>query len=301
MAVLRIAFLSSAVLELFSALGVAMVAAYVGFHLLGTLGFGTWGRTLSLGEGLFILLLAPAFFEPLRELSAVWHDRAAGEAALASLARLREGGVALPGAASTGERPGPQVGMPGAPAVRVQGLCFSHAGEAAFFDRYDLRVAAGEHVALMGPSGSGKTTLLSLIAGLLPAQRGEIQIGGVPLSDETAAGLRARMAWMGQKPHVFAGSVQANVALGRAGVQTAQVEAAMRFVALDGVAQARPGVALGEGGGGLSGGEAVRLALARVAAQPGADLLLVDEPTAHLDSETAERVADLMHWRAARR
>jgi ATP-binding cassette subfamily C protein CydD len=291
MAVLRIAFLSSAVLELFSALGVAMVAAYIGFHLLGTLGFGTWGRTLSLGEGLFILLLAPAFFEPLRELSAVWHDRAAGEAALASLARLSEGGVALPGAVPAGEGP---VGTPGAPAVRVHGLCFSHAGEAAFFNHYDLRVAAGEHVALMGPSGPGKTALLSLIAGLVPAERGEILIGGVPLSDDTAAALRARMAWMGQKPHVFAGSVQANVALGRPGVQMAQVEAAMRFAALDGVAQARPGVALGEGGGGLSGGEAVRLALARVAAQPGADLLLVDEPTAHLDSETAERVADAL-------
>jgi ATP-binding cassette subfamily C protein CydD len=291
MAVLRIAFLSSAVLELFSALGVAMVAAYVGFHLLGTLGFGTWGRTLSLGEGLFILLLAPAFFEPLRELSAVWHDRAAGEAALASLARLSEGGVALPGAVPAGE--GPR-GPAGAPAVRVHGLCFSHAGEAALFDHYDLRVAAGEHVALMGPSGSGKTALLSLIAGLMPAERGEILIGGVPLSDQTAAALRARMAWMGQKPHVFAGSVQANVALGRAGVQTAQVEAAMRFAALEGVAQARPGVALGEGGGGLSGGEAVRLALARVAAHPGADLLLVDEPTAHLDGETAERVVDAL-------
>jgi ATP-binding cassette subfamily C protein CydD len=293
MAVLRIAFLSSAVLELFSALGVAMVAAYIGFHLLGTLGFGTWGRTLSLGEGLFILLLAPAFFEPLRELSAVWHDRAAGEAALASLARLSQGGVALPGVAS-GEQPELPGGTPGAPAVRVHGLCFTHAGEAAFFDRYELRVAAGEHVALMGPSGSGKTALLSLIAGLVPAQRGEILIGGVPLSDATAAALRARMAWMGQKPHVFAGSVQANVALGRAGVQTAQVEAAMRFAALAGVAQARCGVALGEGGGGLSGGEAVRLALARVAVHPEADLLLVDEPTAHLDSETAERVVDAL-------
>lgn len=293
MAVLRIAFLSSALLELFSALGVAMVAAYVGFHLLGTFGFGTWGRTLSLGEGLFILLLAPAFFEPLRELSAVWHDRAAGAAALASLARLSRGGVALPGVPS-GEQPELPVGPPGAPAVRVQGLCFSHAGEAAFFDHYELRVAAGEHVALMGPSGSGKTALLSLIAGLVPAERGEILIGGVPLSDQTAAALRARMAWMGQKPHVFAGSVQSNVALGRAGVRTAQVEAAMRFCALDGVAQARPGVALGEGGGGLSGGEAVRLALARVAAQPGADLLLVDEPTAHLDGETAERVVDAL-------
>ena len=295
MAVLRIAFLSSAVLELFSALGVAMVAAYVGFHLLGTFEFGTWGRPLSLGEGLFILLLAPAFFEPLRELSAVWHDRAAGEAALASLDRLAHGGVALPGASAAPGRPESPPGSGGvAPSVRVRGLCFSHAGEDAFFENYELRVAAGEHVALMGPSGSGKTALLSLIAGLVPAQRGEIQIGGVPLADDTVAALRERMAWMGQKPHVFGASVQANVALGRTGVQAAQVEAAMRFAALDGVAQARPGIALGEGGSGLSGGEAVRLALARVAAHPDADLLLVDEPTAHLDSETAERVADAL-------
>ena len=88
MAVLRIAFLSSAVLELFAALGVAMVAVYVGFHLLGHLNFGAWGRRLSLTEGLFILLLAPAFFEPLRELSSVWHDRASGEAAMEPWIRL---------------------------------------------------------------------------------------------------------------------------------------------------------------------------------------------------------------------
>ena len=85
MRVLRIAFLSSAVLELFSALGVAMVAVYIGFHLLGVLRFGAWGQALSLGQALFVLLLTPAFFEPLRELSAVWHDRAAGEAALERL------------------------------------------------------------------------------------------------------------------------------------------------------------------------------------------------------------------------
>ena len=102
MAVLRIAFLSSAVLELFSALGVAMVAVYVGFHLLGYLEFGGWGRRLSLGEGLFVLLLAPAFFEPLRELAAVWHDRAAGEAALDALALLSHDGVPLPGGAAGG-------------------------------------------------------------------------------------------------------------------------------------------------------------------------------------------------------
>lgn len=311
MAVLRIAFLSSAVLELFSALGVAMVATYVGFHLLGTFGFGSWGRDLSLGQGLFILLLAPAFFEPLRELAAVWHDRAAGQAALASLQGLSRGGVALPGADSdadaaagegtlksasgTGTGTGTVVASDsGAPAVRLQGLCFAHAGEAALFEDFDLQIAAGEHIALTGASGSGKTALLSLIAGLLPADRGSIRIGRQSLCAANAALLRERMAWMGQKPHVFAGSVQSNVALGRPGIDGQQVERAIRFAELGAVAGARPGMALAEGGGGLSGGEAVRLALARVAAHPGADLLLVDEPTAHLDSETAERVIDAL-------
>jgi len=292
MAVLRIAFLSSAVLELFSALGVAMVAAYVGFHLLGTFEFGSWGRRLDLAEGLFILLLAPAFFEPLRDLSAVWHDRAAGEAALDSLDRLARGGVPLPGANAQAQSP--QVFPEEPPDVQVRGLFFAHPGERALFEDLDLRVAPGEHVALMGPSASGKTALLSLLAGLLPAGRGEIAIGGVPVSDRAIGGLRARIGWMGQRPHVFAGSVESNVALGRPGVRAGEVESAMRFASLDEVAQAHPSSTLGEGGTGLSGGEAVRLALARMAVQPGADLLLVDEPTAHLDSQTADRVADAL-------
>lgn len=294
MSVLRIAFLSSAVLELFSALGVAMVAAYVGFHLLGSLGFGTWGRTLSLGEGLFVLLLAPAFFEPLRELSAVWHDRAAGEAALQALDGLQQNTLPLPGASASLKRAATGAAS-AAPAVAVHGLHFSWPGEpTSVFDGLELRVAAGEHIALAGPSGSGKTALLSLLAGLVPAARGEISIGGVALTDHTVAALRQRMAWMGQAPHVFAGSVEANVALGREDVGTPRVAEAMRFASLDAVAQAHPGTALGEGGRGLSGGEAVRLALARIAVHPHADLLLVDEPTAHLDSETAARVADAL-------
>ena len=292
MAVLRIAFLSSALLELFSALGVAMVAAYVGFHLLGTLGFGAWGRQLSLGEGLFVLLLAPAFFEPLRELSAVWHDRAAGEAALQSLEQLQRSELPLPGANIPVRTATGAAGA--APVVAIHGLRFAWPGEQALFDGYDLRVAAGEHVAITGASGSGKTALLSLLAGLLPAAAGEISIGGVPLSDRTVSALRQRMAWMGQKPHVFAASIEANVALGRADIDTPQVMTAMRFASLDTVAQAHPTVAMGEGGSGLSGGEAVRLALARIAVHTHADLLLVDEPTAHLDTETAERVADAL-------
>lgn len=291
MAVLRIAFLSSAVLEFFSALGVAMVAVYVGFHLLGYLEFGSWGQRLNLGEALFVLLLAPAFFEPLRELAAVWHDRAAGEAALDALALLSHDGVPLPGGAAGGADEGRSDGPP---AVSVSGLEFNHAGEASLFRGFALELGAGEHVALIGPSGSGKTVLLSLLAGLLPAPRGDIAIGGVPLTESSAATLRRRIGWMGQRPHVFAGPLAANVALGRAGVGRDEVRAALRLAALEPLALARPGAALGEGGSGLSGGEAARLALARLAADPQADLLLVDEPTAHLDEETAARVVDAL-------
>jgi ATP-binding cassette subfamily C protein CydD len=280
------------VLELFSALGVAMVAAYIGFSLLGTFNFGSWGGKLSLGEGLFILLLAPAFFEPLRELAAVWHDKAAGQAGLAALADLADGGVAMPGSGA----PAIAVTMHHAtpPAVQLQQLQFAHAGEAPLFDGLDLQLRPGDHVALLGASGTGKSTLLSLIAGLLPADGGAIRIAGVALDDATVAGLRQRMAWMGQRPHVFAASVSQNVTLGRAEADAGGVGAALRLAELAGVSQAQPGVMLGDGAQGMSGGEAVRLALARVAIHPHADLLLVDEPTAHLDSETAARVTDAL-------
>ena len=292
MAVLRIAFLSSAVLELFSALGVAMVAAYIGFSLLGTFNFGSWGSRLTLEQGMFILLLAPAFFEPLRELAAVWHDKAAGEAGLAGMVELAEGGVALPGSGK------PVVAAPASPAappaVQLQQLGYAHPGEAPLFDGFNLQVHAGEHVALLGASGAGKSTLLSLIAGLLPVDSGAIRIGGVPLNDDTANMLRQRMAWMGQRPHVFAASVSRNVTLDRADADPARVDDALRLADMASVAQAQPTVMLGDGGQGLSGGEAVRLALARVAVHPHADLLLVDEPTAHLDRETAARVTDAL-------
>lgn len=298
MAVLRIAFLSSAVLELFAALGVAMVAVYIGFHLLGQLDFGAWGKRLTLGQGLFILLLAPAFFEPLRELSSVWHDKAAGDAALNALDRLSAQGLLLPDAAEGQTISHPLAApMPqcAAPAVEIRGLRFSYSATGApVLDGYDLHVAAGERVAIVAPSGIGKSTLLSLIAGMVSAQGGDILIGGVRLSAGTVAALRTRMVWIGQKPHVFAGSVRANVALGRADVSAADVMSALRFASLDGVPQAHPGVGLGEGGGGLSGGEAVRLALARAAVDSCADLLLVDEPTAHLDSVTAQLVSDAL-------
>ena len=298
MRVLRIAFLSSASLELFSALAVARVAVYVGFHLLGQIGTaGTWGARLSLGEGLFILLLAPAFFEPLRDLAAAWHDRAAGEAALASLEALGRPGQGLPGALaeSAGEAlPAGATPVTRPPEVLMRAVVFAHPGEAPVFDGLDLRIAPGEHVAIMGPSGAGKTSLLALLAGLVVPAQGEVVIAGRPMDAAQAAALRGRMAWIGQRPHVFAGTVRDNIALGRAGVGREAVARALRLAALDAVAQASPDGGLGEGGLGLSGGERVRLALARAMARPGADLLLADEPTAHLDPVTAEQVAEAL-------
>ncbi|MEP7457535.1 thiol reductant ABC exporter subunit CydD [Phyllobacterium sp. SB3] len=297
MAVLRIAFLSSAVLELFAALGVAMVAVYIGFHLLGQLEFGAWGQRLSLLEGLFILLLAPAFFEPLRELSAVWHDRASGEAAIEALDRLSVPGVDMPGGL-IGTHPGQC--SAGTASVEIKELTFSHAGsERPLFGRFNLDVRMGEHIALLGTSGSGKSTLLSLIAGLAPCTAGTIRIGNTLLDGNSSETLRKRMAWIGQKPHIFAGTVSDNICLHRIDLDNGDIEAALRIASLQNVANAKRHNYLGEGGSGLSGGEIRRLALARAAINRDADIILADEPTAHLDRITAYDIVDRLQAMAA--
>lgn len=300
MRVLRIAFLSSAVLELFSALGVAMVAVYIGFHLLGTLNFGAWGDKLGLGQAMFVLLLAPAFFEPLRDLSAVWHDRAAGEAALQTLQSMQAQSMQIVGAQHAAEAsPVDEQSWPGQPvSVSVSGLKVQAPGSDSSLAPLSLHIQAGEHVALWSPSGSGKSVLLAQIAGLLPVQQGRIEIDRQTLEAGSATQLRRRMAWLGQSPHVFAGSAARNIALGRSSVGPEQIAEATQLAALDEALEHRPGASLGEGGAGLSGGEVVRLALARMAAQTRAGLLLVDEPTAHLDPETAAQITQSLRHMA---
>jgi len=290
MAVLRIAFLSSAVLELFAAIGVAMTAIYIGFHLLGALDFGAWGTRLSLSEGLFILLLAPAFFDPLRELSAVWHDKAAGDAALQALDRLAGSGV--PSAqplSSVGRREQ----ATGPLAVDIEQLRFTHlSGNAPVFRAFDLSIAPGEHVAVMGPSGSGKSTLLALLAGLAAPDSGHVRIAGAAGKMLCLEALRARTGWIGQKPHIFAGSLSANVSLKRKDIGADAIRTALDIARLGSVAAAQGHRPIGDGGRGMSGGEALRLAVARAAANTHAGFILADEPTAHLDRDTADAVTD---------
>ncbi|WP_183861048.1 MULTISPECIES: thiol reductant ABC exporter subunit CydD [unclassified Rhizobium] len=282
MAVLKIAFLSSAVLELFAALGVALVAVYVGFSLLGEIRFGAWAGGLDLTSGLFVLLLAPAFFEPLRELSAVWHDRAAGEAAMKAIDALNVEGLQLPTATDA-----PAVAPAGA--IRLANVGFRYGKDSnAAIDGFDLSVRAGEHVALLGPSGSGKSTLLALIAGHVTGDTGSVTIDGQPVSPA----LHDKIAWVGQKPHIFAGTIAGNISLGRPNVSMQSVAEALNLAKLNRFARSHARRPLGDGGVGVSGGEALRLAIARAACNAEACIVLADEPTAHLDAETASEITE---------
>ncbi len=173
-----------------------MVAIYIGFHLLGTLQFGAWGHKLTLGEGLFILLLAPAFLSRCAIFSAVLHDRAAGEAAIA-LESLTHHTMPVVGEGGSAEV------ARCAPSVTLRDVGFRYSGGPVVLEGFSLDIAAGEHIALLAPSGYGKSTLLALIAGLAAPQAGEITIGDTLLEPRTAVALRKRMSWVGQKPHIL--------------------------------------------------------------------------------------------------
>jgi ATP-binding cassette subfamily C protein CydD len=289
MGVLRIAFLSSAVLELFAALGVALVAVYIGFNLLGYFNFGTWGGRLTLAEGLFVLLIAPEYFQPLRDFAAAYHDRAAALAASREVGRVLEyRGPALVGTGGAATRSGRTP-----PAIALEGVSL-RLGEQKAPVLHDLwlSIGPGEHVALVGPSGSGKSMILGLMAGLIAASDGVVRCAGAPLSDATADAWRARLAWLSQRPSFVKGSVLSNLALGWSRPDPARLARAIRRAAAGDVIAKLPrglSTAIGEWGQGVSGGEAHRLALAR-AALADADVVLADEPTEHLDDDTAAAV-----------
>ena len=288
MAVLRVAFLSSTVLELFAAIGVAMVAVYVGFSLLGALSFGSWGTPLSPETGIFLLLLAPEFFQPLRDLAAAWHDKAAADALLEEVAAFfADPGQPLPG---RGARVLP---LSGPAAVSLRG-CRLPSGKSL----PEITIQRGERVAIVGPSGSGKTSILRLMAGLILPDQGEVRVAGQLLSASNADAWRARLGWMPQAPHFLKGSLCANLTLGRQG----DLDHAIATAAASDVVKTLPrglNTRLGETGGGLSGGEARRMTLAR-AILSAPDLILADEPTADLDAVTAQLVTEGLLAEAAR-
>lgn len=277
MGTLRVAFLSSAVLEFFAAVAIALVAIYVGFGLLGYVAFGP-APALTLFSGLFVLLLAPEFFQPLRALAQHYHDRAAALAAAADLADLLERPAPAPAP------PARRHAAPGA--VALQGVHVAFPGRGPVLAGVDLALAPGERVVVVGPSGAGKSTLLHVVAGLVGVDAGEVRVDG------RAAVVPGAVGWLGQRPFLARASVADNIRLGRPGASDAEVAAAARAADVDEFLGRLPaGLAsrVGERGHGLSGGQAQRVALAR-AFLSEARVLCLDEPTASLDAASEARV-----------
>lgn len=287
MAVLRLAFLSSTVLELFSAIGVAMVAVYVGFLLLGQIDFGYWAAPLTPTEGIWLLMLAPTFFEPLRELAAAWHDKAAADAVTDELDTLEARGLLpLPGGKARA------TALNGAAHIRTRSCGIKAAEHWIAFP--DLDIPPGARVALTGASGSGKSSLLACLAALRIPDLGRIEVAGQLLDPETAAAWRARLGWLPQEVHFLNRSLLGNLRLDGGQADAATVQTALRKAQADHIVARLPRglhTRLGETGVGVSGGEARRLLIARLWLSQ-ADVILADEPTADLDRATADAVID---------
>ncbi|HYQ78960.1 MAG TPA: thiol reductant ABC exporter subunit CydD [Solirubrobacterales bacterium] len=290
MATLRIGFLSALVLELLAMIGVALVAATVGIQLA--------EGALGLTAGLTVLILAPEVYMPLRRLGAQFHASADGMAAAERIFEVLD----QPAAVTVPARPLPSPD-PADESLVLAGVRFSHPGRSEVLRGVDLALRPGETMALVGPSGGGKSTLLSLLMRLADPAAGTIACGGTDLLDLDPAAWRRRIAWVPQRPTVFAGTLGENVRLAAPEASPARLHGALRRAGLaDFVASLPRGTetVVGEGGRRLSAGQAQRLGLARAFLRD-APLLLLDEPTANLDEETELAIANAVEELAAER
>lgn len=288
--VLRVAFLSTGALEFFAALSVALVAVYAGFNLLGELPFPV-PEQLDLGRAFFVLALAPEFYGPMRRLAAAYHDRQAAESAAEQLTTLHA-------SAAVGE---PERTMPlhAVPAIEFCEVTITYpdSPEAAVRD-LSFRVAPGSIVALTGPSGCGKSSVLQLLLGLAPQSGGVVRIDGEPLAP--GASLARWASWAGQAPLILPGTLAENIALGAPDASPAQIAQAAVAAGLEPMLIQREGgleCTLDPRGTGLSGGERRRIGLARALLKP-APILLLDEPTAHLDPAAEDALIALIEQAA---
>ena len=282
MRVLRVAFLSSVVLDLAAALALIVLA----IHYFGLL--RTNGTSGILWSALAVLLLTPEFFAPLRNFSAAYQDRLHATGAAESLIELPP----LPDPVPAREIR--TVAAQGVTVIFDNVRLTWDASRGPALDGLSFRVAAGETLVLAGPSGSGKSSVIEILLGFVRPDGGRVTINSVDITDLVPQALSRLTAWIGQRPILFAGSIRDNILFARPEASADEVAAAATAARLDQFAAGLPAgldTQIGEGGYGLSGGQAQRVAIAR-AYLKNAPLLLLDEPTAHLDPVTEQEVLD---------
>ncbi|WP_409047405.1 thiol reductant ABC exporter subunit CydD [Microbacterium sp. HA-8] len=269
MKVLRVSFLSGFALEFLASIAVAIVAVSIGFRLL--------DGAMVLGVGLFVLLLAPEAYLPLRQVGVQFHAAAEGVAATADVFAVLDAAQALgaaPRAAQTTQNAG------GPARLELRGLRVRRGDR--MLPAVDLVARAGEVVLIEGPSGSGKSSIFAALRGTA-AFEGDASWAGSPVSSLSPA---SWLAWAGQRPGLIAGTVAANIALGSPDPDAGRVDRALDLAAAEGI---DPALELGVQGGGLSGGQAQRVAVARALYRHlsgVAPVIALDEPSSALDAET---------------
>ncbi|MFM5585974.1 cysteine/glutathione ABC transporter permease/ATP-binding protein CydD [Aeromonas rivipollensis] len=283
MEVLRLAFLSTAVLEFFAAIAVALVAVYFGFSYIDHLNFGNYGVKVTLFTGLFVLFLAPEFYAPLRELGAHYHAKAQAIGAAEQLLEFLEAEVSEPASGSAPFQ------ADGPIRVKARALEVLSAEGKVLVGPIDFTLEAGTRTALVGISGAGKSSLVNALLGFAP-YRGSLRVNGQELAELDMSQWRLQLGWLSQNPQLFHASLRDNLLLARPTASDAELEAALvRAQAWEFAREKGFDYPVGDQAGGLSVGQAQRLALARTLLK-STQLMVLDEPTASLDRHSERAI-----------
>ncbi|PTQ17802.1 thiol reductant ABC exporter subunit CydD [Vibrio splendidus] len=283
MDVLKIAFLSSAVLEFFTSISIAMTAVYFGFTYIGELNFGHYGAGITLFAGLFILILAPEFYQPLRDLGTFYHAKQQAVGAAESIVEFLETDITKVKSGNT------QLDSAQGINIEATDLKVLSPEGVQLVGPISFALNTRQSTALVGPSGAGKTSLINAILGFMPYE-GSLKINGIELRDLDLASWRKTISWVGQNPLLLHGCIRDNVTLGKHDIADQVVENALeQSFASEFVNEHGLDYMISDRSGGLSVGQSQRLALARAMIQDG-QFWLLDEPTASLDTRSEQLV-----------
>ncbi|OAT20867.1 CydD family ATP-binding transport protein [Buttiauxella noackiae ATCC 51607] len=289
MEVLRLAFLSSGVLEFFASLSIAVVAVYFGFSYLGELNFGHYSTGVTLFAGFLALILAPEFFQPLRDLGTFYHAKAQAVGAADSLMTFLDAPL------QERKKGSAQFNCNEPICIEARDLVILSTEEKVLAGPLNFTLSGNQRVVLVGQSGAGKSSLLNVLSGFLPYQ-GQLLVNGIELSELEPKWWREQLSWVGQNPQLPAPTIRENVLLSAPDASSEQLATALEKASVSEFLPLLPqgiDTPLGEAAARLSVGQAQRVAVARALLMP-CGLLLLDEPAASLDAHSEQRVMDAL-------